>query len=232
MMHLSINKKKIYFYIFIFFFLSTSFNLNLLKSFKEIITLNNINIKGLNKSEELLVKEELKVLLKNNIFFLQKDLILERLNKFNFLENIIVKKIFPSEININLKKTKFVALTLIDGEKYYIGKNGKITNSKQIIYKKNLPMVFGKFKINEFLQLQEILKKQKINLDEIEKYFFFRNNRWDLQKNDGLIIMLPSNNLERSLKIYTKFINKKNSNLIKIIDLRIANQIILTNEKK
>ena len=62
--------------------------------------------------------------------------------------------------------------------------------------------------------------------------FFFRNNRWDLQKKDGLIIMLPSNNLERSLEIYKRFMNNKNSNLIKIIDLRIANQIILTNEKK
>ena len=173
MMHQSINKKKIYFYIFIFLFLSTIFNLNLFKSFKEIISVSNINIKGLNKSEETLVKEELRVLLKNNIFFLQKDLILESLNKFNFLENIIVKKKFPSEINIYLKKTKFVALTLIDGEKYYIGKNGKTTNSKLIIYKKNLPIVFGKFKINEFLKLQEILKKQKINLNEIEKYFFF-----------------------------------------------------------
>ncbi len=228
----SINKKKIYFYIFLFLFLSTIFNLNLLKSFKEIISVNNINIKGLNKSEEMLVKEELKVLLKNNIFFLQKDLILESLDKFNFLENIIVNKTFPSKINIYLEKTKFVALTLIDGEKYYIGKNGKTTNTKQIINKKNLPIVFGKFKINEFLQLQEILKKQKINLDEIEKYFYFRNNRWDLQKKDGLIIMLPSNNLERSLKIYKKFMSNKNSNLIKIIDLRIANQIILTNEKK
>tara|TARA_B100000945_G_scaffold96026_1_gene75063 strand:+ start:625 stop:1323 length:699 start_codon:yes stop_codon:yes gene_type:complete len=232
MMLQSINKKKIYFYIFLFLFLSTIFNLNLLKSFKEIISVNNINIKGLNKSEEMLVKEELKVLLKNNIFFLQKDLILESLDKFNFLENIIVNKTFPSKINIYLEKTKFVALTLIDGEKYYIGKNGKTTNTKQIINKKNLPIVFGKFKINEFLQLQEILKKQKINLDEIEKYFYFRNNRWDLQKKDGLIIMLPSNNLERSLKIYKKFMSNKNSNLIKIIDLRIANQIILTNEKK
>ena len=228
----SINKKKIYFYIFLFLFLSTIFNLNLLKSFKEIISVSNINIKGLNKSEEMLVKEELKVLLKNNIFFLQKDLILESLDKFNFLENIIVNKTFPSKINIYLEKTKFVALTLIDGEKYYIGKNGKTTNTKQIINKKNLPIVFGKFKINEFLQLQEILKKQKINLDEIEKYFYFRNNRWDLQKKDGLIIMLPSNNLERSLKIYKKFMSNKNSNLIKIIDLRIANQIILTNEEK
>ena len=69
-------------------------------------------------------------------------------------------------------------------------------------------------------------------MDEIEKYFYFRNNRWDLQKKDGLIIMLPSDNLERSLKIYKKFMSNKNSNLIKIIDLRIANQIILTNEEK
>ena len=71
-MHQQINKKKIYFYIFIFLFLSTIFNLNLFKSFKEIISVSNINIKGLNKSEETLVKEELRVLLKNNIFFYKK----------------------------------------------------------------------------------------------------------------------------------------------------------------
>ena len=98
MMHQSINKKKIYFYIFIFLFLSTIFNLNLFKSFKEIISVSNINIKGLNKSEETLVKEELRVLLKNNIFFLQKDLIVESLNKFNFF--LIMNKSITRQSNL------------------------------------------------------------------------------------------------------------------------------------
>ena len=72
-----------------------------------------------------LVNDELKYLLNKNIFFLDKYLILEKLEKFNFLEEIKIQKIFPSEININLKKTKFLGSTIINGEKFFIGNNGK-----------------------------------------------------------------------------------------------------------
>ncbi len=216
----------------IFLFLSTSFNFNLLESFKEIAFLKKIYVKGLNQNEEMLVKNELKNLLKTNIFFLQKNLILESLNKFNFLESIVVRKKLPSEISIYLKKTKFIGSTIIDGEKYYIGKNGKLINTNQVSHEKNLPLIFGNFQISDFLKLQEILEKQKVNLDQIDKYFYYRNKRWDFQSKDGLLIMLPSNNLERSLKIYKKLVNNRNFDLLKIIDLRIANQIIITNEKK
>ena len=45
----------------------------------------------------------------------------------------------------------------------------------------SLPLVFGNFQINDFLELQNILKKQNINLNQIDKYYFYRNKRWDLQ---------------------------------------------------
>ena len=46
------------------------------------------------------------------------------------------------------------------------------------------------------------------------------------------ILKLPSKNIEDSIKIYKKLL--KNNNLIntKIIDLRVSNQIILTNKNE
>ena len=232
MMHHSINRKKIYFYVILFLFLSTSFNFNLLKSFREIGLINSIDIKGLSQNEEMLVKEELKIFLNTNVFFLNKDLIFAKLNQFNFLDSIIVKKILPSEINIHLKKTKFIGSSIIDGKKYYIGRNGKLTISKQVNNEKNLPLVFGKFQINDFLKLQDILNKQKINLDQINKYFYYRNKRWDLENKNGQLVMLPSKDLNSALKVYKKLIDIGSLNSIKIVDLRIPNQIIFTDEKK
>ena len=231
-MHQSINRKKIYFYLLILLFLSTSFNFNLLKGFREISIINKININGLDQNEEKLVKEKLKFILNLNSFFLNKKIILENLNQFNFLDSVTVQKILPSEINVNLIKTTFTGRTIIDGEKYYIGKNGKLTNVKQVNNKDNLPLVFGKFEAKDFLKLQNILKKKKINLDKINKYFYYRNKRWDIQNKDGLTVMLPSKNLNESIDIYKKLIESRNLNTIKIVDLRIPKQIILTSEKK
>jgi len=230
MMHQSINKKKIYFYLLIFLFVSTSFNFNLLKKIKEIGLINSINVKGLSLDEEIIIKEELKIILNSNIFFLNKDLILEKLNQFNFLENIEVQKILPSKININLTKTNFLGSTIIDGEKFYIGSNGKFTISNQVKNEKNLPLVFGKFQINEFLDLQSILNKQEIDVNKINKYYYYRNKRWDLQNENGLILMLPSKDVKASLEIYKKLIDSESLNSIIIVDLRIPNQIILTHE--
>ena len=170
MMHQSINK-KIYLYIFMFLFLSTSYNLNLSKNLSQIGLIKSIDIKGLAKKEETLIKEELKTYLNSNVFLLNKHLILESLNQFNFLEKIIVKKIFPSKIIVDLKKTKFVGISMIDGEKYYLGSNGMLTNSNQIKNKNDLPLIFGNFQINDFLELQNIIKKQNIDLNQIIKYF-------------------------------------------------------------
>ena len=95
-----------------------------------------------------------------------------------------------------------------------------------------MPLVFGKFEAKDFLKLQNILKKKKINLDKINKYFYYRNKRWDIQNKDGLTVMLPSKNLNESIDIYKKLIESRNLNTIKIVDLRIPKQIILTSEKK
>ena len=50
-------------------------------------------------------------------------------------------------------------------------------------------------------------------------------------KNDqGVLIMLPSNNIKSALKVYKSLISNKKFNSSKIIDLRLSERVILTNE--
>ena len=132
---------------------------------------------------------------------------------------------------VNIKKTKFVGKTFLDGKKFYIGKNGKLTEISLVKKEYNLPQVFGSFEVNEFLKLQNILNRNGFNLDQIKKYYYFKSNRWDIQNND-VILKLPSQNIEKSLKNYRSLLSSDKDIKTRLIDLRMKNKIIFTDEKR
>ena len=89
--------------------------------------------------------------------------------------------------------------------------------------------VFGEFTIKEYIDLQNILNENEVDVQNIKKYFYYKNKRWDLLFSNKLTLMLPSQNVAKSIKIYKKLLDSDNLINKKIIDLRITNQIILTN---
>ena len=93
-------------------------------------------------------------------------------------------------------------------------------------------MVFGDFNIDEFLNLQSIIENHHLDFDKIEKYYYFKNKRWDLLFSNGLTLKLPSKKIDKSIKIYTKLFNNNKLTNTKIVDLRVHNQIILTNNNE
>ena len=227
----SISKKKIYFYLLILLLLSSTFNFNVILKLKKLNLVNIIDIVGLNKNEITILEKNLEIFKKRNIFFINKDEIDQRLNKNSFLESYTIIKIFPSKLLIKVKKTEFVGITFFEGEKYYIGKNGKLTNISLVEKQLDLPQVFGNFKVNELLKLHIILNSNGFNLNKIKKYYFYKSNRWDIKYDDNTIIMLPSYNLEKSLKNYILFIKTNKIMPGQIIDLRMNNKIIVSNAK-
>ena len=164
-----------------------------------------------------------------NILYLKKDKVLEKLTNFNFFETIYVNKVIPSSININISKTPILGKTIIKGKKFYIGKNGNFINSNLLSEQNNLPSVFGDFQIDEYINLIKKLKKHEIDIGNIKRYYYYKNKRWDLLFSDNLTLMLPSKRDEESIKIYKKLLDNNDLMNIKIIDLRVSNQIILTN---
>ena len=228
----STSKYKLYLYIFFLIFLSSMFNFKFLEDYQEKFGLKNININGVSYKEKKNIEKELSNLKNTNIFKITENKVFEKLAKFNFIESINVKKIIPSSINVSLSKTPILGKTFINGEEFYIGKNGKFINSNQIYDNYKTPKVFGKFKIKEFLNLYNILNNQKLDMDNIEQYYFFKNKRWDLVFSNGLTLKLPSKNIVKSIKIFKKLLNNDNLTNTKIVDLRVIDQIIMTNNNE
>ena len=224
----SINKYKLYLYLFFLIFLSSIFNFKFLENYQDMFILKNININGVSYKEKKYIEEELYKLKNTNIFKITENKVLDILTKFNFIDSIYVNKVIPSSININISKTDILAKTFINGEVFYIGKNGKFINSHQIFEQYKTATVFGEFEIKEFLNLHNILNNQKLEIGNIEQYYYFKNRRWDLVFSNKLVLKLPSKNKSDSIKIYKQLFDNGNLINIKIVDLRVVNQIIMT----
>ena len=224
-----INKKKIYFYLISFLFLSTISNNHYVNGFKKIFLINKIDIQIDRTYLKKIISQNAKFLLNNNIFSINSEILKNKFNKLNYLENIEIKKKYPSTIIIKANKTEYLAETFIEEKKYFVGRNGKFISAEYHDHKNSLPMIFGTFKIKDFLKLQSDLNRNNINLKKIKKYYYHKNKRWDLYLDKEIILMLPSNNLSDAIKIFKKY-NLNNEIKIKTtIDLRIPNRIIIRN---
>lgn len=228
-MQVSINKKKIYFYVTTFLLLSTFLNKDSF-GLKEQFLIKKLNI----ITDSLEVKNQI---LKNtgslfdkNIFFINEKEILNKLKSLNFLEKIYIKKKYPSTLIINAKITDIFAVTFLKEKKYFVGRNNEFILAKELNYEKKLPIIFGKFKISEFLDLKKNLQKKNIDEKNISKYYFHKNKRWDLHYSNNIIIKLPRENLDSAFQILNEFKNNYKIKPNSIVDLRISNRIILQNE--
>ena len=226
----SINKKKIYFYLVSFLFISTIFNNNLISNLKNVFKIREVEVENVKKEISENILSNTSFLKGENIFFVNKNFLIERLDKLNFIENINIKKKYPSTINIITQETSLIGITYIDQKKHFVGLNGKFIFEKDIINKKKLPVIFGKFNPDEFILLQKELLKQKVNLSHINRYYFHKNKRWDLYFKNNIIVQLPNKNYSKAIELFREF---KISNKIAsdtIIDLRVENRLILKNE--
>ena len=226
----SINNKKIYFYVFSLFFLTTILNPDFTNLLKDKFLIKNIEIISNDKKIDDIIQSKINHLLSKNILYLKKNLILDELNNLRYLENLNIRKKYPSTVIVKADKTELIAITYINQKKYFLGKNGKFIQAKNITTPNQLPIIFGNFEILDFLKLKKELKKNNLDIPIISKYYFHKNKRWDLYFENNIILKLPSKNISSALKIYNEFsnLNKIKSNTI--IDLRVKNRIIVNNE--
>ena len=224
----SISKYKLYFYIISFLFISTMINYNVLNDFKKFFLISNIQIKTNFTKIDKKILTQINYLFDKNIFFIKKNYVLENLTDLNFLENIEIKKNYPSTILIKATKTNIIGMTYLNQKKYYVGLNGRFIYSENLSVEKKVPLIFGIFQISEYIELLSILKKQNINAELISKFYFHKNKRWDLYFKDNTIIKLPNTKIEKAIENYKNL--KKDMKPNTIIDLRIANRIIIKND--
>tara|TARA_X000000368_G_C22907562_1_gene657007 strand:+ start:25 stop:693 length:669 start_codon:yes stop_codon:yes gene_type:complete len=216
------KKKKIYFYLFFLFFLSSIFNFEIKKSIDQFFIIKKIEYvnKDLNiKIDQYLYK---------NIFKLDKKEISSLLiNNYPMLNSFKINRIYPNKLKINLVETNAIAKTYIDGELFYIGENKKIFvhNSKDL----DIPIIKGFVELDKINKFLKIIYKSSLDYKNIEYLVYHKSNRWDIFFKDNIILMLPID-LNDDVIRNADLILKDDSFKKKIIDLRIKNKLIISNE--
>ena len=214
--------KKILIYFFLLLIVGSINNikLNNLK-FTEI----NIEITGIEESEKKIILENINNLNLSNYFFINRNEILKIINSISLVEKFSIFKKYPDTLKIKIQQTKFLAKINYKGKEYFVGENGKLI--KNTFSNKNLPYIFGKPDINEFLLFKKIIDQSKLSYKEIKNFYFFPSKRWDIELRNNTLIKLSKNTNIDSINTVFKFLGDKNFNNLNIVDARINNQIIL-----
>ena len=220
------KSKKILIYFFLLILMSSISNnsINNLK-FEKI---KNINIFGLDENDQKIILHNLNNLDLKNIFFINKIKLQNIIESNSLVEKYNVIKKYPHSIDINIKKTNFIAKINKNGKFFLVGNNGKLSINNNLNIQ--LPYIFGNPGINEVVELKKIIDQSNIDYSQIGSLYYFKSNRWDLKFTNNILIKLPEKIDKETLdkiSFFLKNIKLKNK---RILDARIKNQIIILNE--
>ena len=217
------KSKKVLIYFFLLIIISSIGN-NSINNFK-YSKIQKINIYGLDQKNNQILLNKFKQLGLVNIFFVDKNKIVKLIDSNPLIEKYVVFKEYPSTINIKIEQTNFLAKINNNGKTFLIGSNGKFklfdTGYNQ------LPYIFGKPKIREFLELKKIIDKSKFSYDQIKNIYFFTSKRWDLELENNILLKLPNNLTPENLNQLHEFLENYKGDNIDIVDARLENKIIL-----
>ena len=213
------TSKKIALYLLVLLLLGTPINKNFFG--KNLDELNNFEISSLSEFNDKDIINDLSNYRYQSLFLLKNEKIIEIIKKYKIIEDYELYKNYPSNLIVNLKKTKLLAITKINGDNFYVGSNGNLIETKNNL--KDLPIIFGQINITEFLKLKNIIDKSNFNFNDIKNLYFFKSKRWDIETKQGLLLKLPQKNLTKSFQLFLNIINNQPTDEISIIDLRQNN---------
>ena len=216
------KSKKLFIYFFLLIIISSTNNISL-KSL-EFQKVRNIEVSGLGATENKLIIDQIKNLNLGNIFFINRVEINNLLSSNPLIEEYQIFKSYPSTIKIMVKKTNFIAKINHNNEIFVIGSNGKLIPNN--FETSDLPYIFGKPDIQEFLKFKQIIDQSKFSFNEIDSLYFFPSKRWDIKFKNSVLLKLSNNLTMASLDNAYKFLKDKNIGKFTTIDIRIGNQII------
>ena len=220
------KSKKILIYFFLLVLLG-SINNNSINNLK-FEKIKNINIFGLDENDRKIILYNLNSLDLKNIFLINKRKFQNIIESNSLVEEYKVIKKYPHSIDINIKKTNFIARISKNGKFFLIGNNGKLSDNNNSGIE--LPYIFGNPEIKKVLELKKIIDQSNIEYSEMKSLYYFKSNRWDLKFNNDIVIKLPEKIKKETLDKILVFLKDIKLEKKKILDARIKNQIVILNE--
>ena len=224
-MHLS-KDKKIYLYFFLLLFLGSINNKSLINN--QFFKVQNLTLTGLKENEKSILMLKLNEIKEENIFFVSRDKIIKILNSNNLIESFFVNKNYPSSLNLEIKKTSYLANIELEGKNFIIGSNKKLIKSES--FNPNLPIVIGNPSTGDFFKIKENIFESLLNFSDLKKLTFYPSKRWDLELKNGILVKLPINEDINVINNFYKIMKSSKFKNVKTFDMRIENQLIINEQ--
>ena len=220
------KSKKILIYFFLLILIG-SINNNSINNLR-LEKVKKINSFGLDENDQKILLDSLNNLDLKNIFFINKKSIQNIIENNSLVEDYNIIKKYPYSIDINIKKTNFIAKINKNGKFLLVGNNGKLSNNNNSGIE--LPYIFGNPEIEEVLELKKIIDQSNIDYSQIKSLYYFKSKRWDLELTTNIVIKLPEKIEKEILDKISIFLNNIKLENKEIVDARIKNQIIILDE--
>ncbi len=198
-------------------------NFNYQFKFFEIKEFEVANISYLNENEILLFLKQ--NFYNSNLIKFKNDQIEIITNKFDIVDTIKIKKIYPNKIKIIIKEKQPIAVIIKDRRSYYLTEKNEIISYFDHPALESLPNIIGSHK--KFNDLYKALIESNFSVKEIKSFYHFNVGRWDIVLKDGKTIKLPPENFKSGIKNFNKLRENKSLDKYSIFDYRIRDQLIL-----
>ena len=222
------KKKNIFFWFFLFILLTTFyFDFNKTK-LAETFKIKKIEIQGVENADINLLNLRLERFKYNNFFLINRNQIASSIIDIDFINKVLIKKIYPDKVEIKIKEHKIVGIIVKNKNKYILSAEGIIIKKFDKKFE-TLPIIYGKEVQNFFPQFYKSLKETNFDINKIKFFKYFDTKRWDIFLKSGRLIKLPSNENDTKQSIF-KFMSiskDKKFDKFKIFDFRVKNQLII-----
>ena len=213
--------------IFINFFKNGIIKEELTSNFIYLFYINNIEIIGRDRSSKKILSEVLKPYENKSLVSINLKNIQNEIEKIVWIKDVIVRKVYPKTLSINIEEYSPSAVWKRGSEYYVLDEYGfRIEKIKSNEFQ-NYFQIKGMGADKKLKNLLDKLYNHPDILNQIDHANFVSRRRWDLHYKNGARILLPENNITESLSLLDSYIKK--NKLIekghKKIDLRVEGKI-------
>lgn len=243
-----INFKNISYLILIFILIIIGIYLyvqkkNILKIFNESVESFSKNfeyqfleleVSGLDRTEEKFIKKILTNYLSTSIFTLPLEKISSEIRENNWVKNVKIKTNYKNTVYVEILEYKPLGIYSFNNKYFYFDLRGEIIEEakKDNIYKNNNYIIFegklSKLKAKSILNILESLDFNKKYA--LKKIKYIKERRWDLILSNNIKLKLSENSPKKSLRNFInieKNLSETEFNNIKSIDLRDINKTFI-----
>ena len=199
---------------------------------KSGLAVQEVDVEGAVKTKTAAIMSALAIKKNYSILGQSLDKARRQVEQLDWVRSAAVMRQLPSRLKLFVQEREPVAIWQYQQKHYLIDADGEVITDEGIEEYVHLPVVVGKGAAQKAPVILHLLSIYPNIQDHMRAIVYVNEHRWDIWTESEVVIKLPEQGLEDSLKQLDKILEsgKYLSDDVQEIDLRISNKVIVRAE--